>query len=105
MPDPSPASKDPKPSRIRNLTGPHIRTLRRATRPKVSQDDLAGRLAALGINLDRSAISRIESQERHVTDIELIAIARALHVSLDRLAGEIDYRQGRFSEFLKAAED
>ncbi len=57
-----------------------IRELRRAARPRVTQEDLAGRLAALGLVLDRSAVSRIENQERVLTDIEVIAIARALRL-------------------------
>lgn len=48
----------------------------------VSQDDLAGRLAAQGVFLDRTAVSRIESQERYVMDYEATALADALKVSI-----------------------
>ena len=65
----------------RNDAGPKIKKLRLAAKPTVSQDDLAGRLAARGITLDRSAISRIESQTRIIMDYELVAIARSLKVS------------------------
>jgi hypothetical protein len=58
------------------------------SKPAVSQDDLAGRLAALGVSLDRSAISRIENQSRYVMDYEAAAIARALKVSVAWLFGE-----------------
>jgi transcriptional regulator with XRE-family HTH domain len=68
----------PSPASRRNFLGPRIRELRRAARPRVTQEDLAGRLAALGLVIDRSAVSRIENQERVLTDIEVIAIARAL---------------------------
>jgi transcriptional regulator with XRE-family HTH domain len=54
----------------------------------VSQDDLAGRLAAQGILLDRTAISRIENQSRYTMDYEAAAIARALKVSVAWLFGE-----------------
>jgi transcriptional regulator with XRE-family HTH domain len=54
----------------------------------MTQDDLAGRLAARGLLLDRSAISRIESQSRYLMDYEIIAIARSLKVSVSRLFGE-----------------
>lgn len=47
-------------------------------KPPVSQDDLSGRLAAIGVTIDQGAISRIESQSRYLMDYELIAIARAL---------------------------
>ncbi|GEM_PF-721868 len=64
----------------KNFLGPRIRELRRSARPKVSQEDLAGRMAALGFTIDRSAISRIENQERAITDIEFIAIAQCLRI-------------------------
>jgi hypothetical protein len=54
----------------------------------VSQDDLAGRLAAQGIVMDRSAVSRIENQSRYAMDYEAAAIARALKVSVAWLFGE-----------------
>jgi hypothetical protein len=41
-----------------------------------------------GILLDRTAISRIESQARYVMDYEAAAIARALKVSVAWLYGE-----------------
>ena len=63
-------------------------TARLECQPPVSQDDLAGRLAAKGISLDRSAISRIESQTRYVMDYEVAAIAKCLKVSVAWLYGE-----------------
>ena len=39
-------------------------------------------LAVRGINLDRSAISRIENRERYLMDYEISAIARSLKVSV-----------------------
>lgn len=72
----------------RNQIGPRIRAARLKARPRVSQDDLAGRLAARGICIDRSAISRIESQERYLMDYEITAIARSLKVSVAWLFGE-----------------
>jgi transcriptional regulator with XRE-family HTH domain len=72
----------------RNLIGPKVRQVRLRTKPAVSQDDLAGRLAARGIQLDRSAVSRIENQERYVMDYEIAAIAKCLKVSVAELFGE-----------------
>jgi len=63
-----------------NDVGPSIRKIRLASKEKISQQDLAGRLAARGVSLDRSAVSRIENQERGLLDYELIAIARSLKV-------------------------
>ncbi len=72
----------------RNIIGERVRQARAKMQPPVSQDDLAGRLAAKGICLDRSAISRIESQTRYVMDYEAAALARALKVSVGWLFGE-----------------
>jgi hypothetical protein len=67
-------------SKRRNITGKRIRRARLAAKPPVSQEDLYGRLAALGITLDQGAISRVESEERYLMDYELLAIAKALRV-------------------------
>lgn len=63
-----------------NDYGPLIRRKRLAAKTKISQDDLSGRLAAVGIWLDRSAISRIENQERGILDYELMAIVKILKI-------------------------
>ena len=75
-------------ARERNLVGRRVREARLKSTPPVSQDDLAGRLAARGISLDQTAISRIESQARYLMDYEAAAIARALKVSVAWLFGE-----------------
>ena len=54
----------------RNVIGSRVRKARLASNPAVTQEDLAGRLAALDVQMDRSAISRIESQDRYVMDYE-----------------------------------
>ena len=69
----------------KNLIGPTIKQVRLSLKPKVSQQDLAGRLAARGVLIDRSAIARIESGDRFVRDFEIIGIAAALRVPLQRL--------------------
>jgi transcriptional regulator with XRE-family HTH domain len=65
----------------RNLIGPKLRKLRLAKKPEVTLEDLAGKLAARGVHLDRSAIGRIENQNRYVLDYELKALADALRIS------------------------
>jgi len=69
-------------SRSRNVIGGRVKEARLRLKPAVTQDDLAGRLSARGVSLDRSAISRIESHERYVMDYEALAIASALKVSI-----------------------
>jgi hypothetical protein len=72
----------------RNLIGDRVRKARLACKPPVTQDDLAGRLAARGVTLDQTAVSRIENQTRYAMDYEVAAIARALKVSVAFLYGE-----------------
>jgi transcriptional regulator with XRE-family HTH domain len=72
----------------RNLIGGRIRKARLACAPQVTQEDLAGRLAARGIYIDQTAVSRIENQDRYLMDYEIVAIAKALKVSVAYLFGE-----------------
>jgi transcriptional regulator with XRE-family HTH domain len=76
-----------KTSRIegRNLIGASLREVRLRQKPAVSLEDLAGRLAARGVSLDRSAIGRIENGNRYVLDYELKALAHSLKVSIEDL--------------------
>jgi len=47
-------------------------------------------MAAKGIVLDQTAISRIENQTRYLMDYEIVALARCLKVSVAWLFGESD---------------
>lgn len=76
----------------RNLIGERIRKARLACKPAVTQDNLVGRLAARGITIDQTAISRIENQTRYLMDYEIAAIARSLKVSVGWLFGETENR-------------
>jgi len=74
----------------RNIIGKRIREARLKCSPPVSQDDLAGRLAARGIILDQTAISRIENQTRYLMDYEIKMVAKCLKVSVGWLFSEQD---------------
>jgi len=65
-----------------------VRIARLALRPPVSQEDLSGRLAAKGIQITQTAISKLENRQRYVMDYEALAIAKALRVSVSWLYGE-----------------
>jgi len=69
----------------KNICGSAIRKLRERHRPLVTQDQLAGKVAVLGIVLDRTAIAKIESGQRGVADYELAAIAYALGLTVSSL--------------------
>ena len=69
----------------RNITGRAILRIRAAAKPKVVQEDMVGRLARLGIQLNQSQIAKIESGLRPVLDYEIAAIAKALKVPVQAL--------------------
>lgn len=64
----------------KNIVGSHIRKARKES--KVTQAELAARLQVTGIRIDRAAISKLETGNRPVTDIEIDAIARILKVPI-----------------------
>ena len=71
----------------KNLIGDKVRQARHRNKPKITQTDLIARLAVRGIELDKTTISKIEAKTRPVTDIELVAIADSLGVSILWLLG------------------
>jgi len=68
--------------------GEEVRKIRLGLKPAVTQEDLAGRLAVGGFdNLTRVLVNRIESGKRTVIDVEVLALAKALKVPVQRLFG------------------
>ena len=65
-----------------NISGQNIARIRKSLVPKLSQRALADKLQLCGIDVDKNAIQRIECGKRFVTDIELVAIAEVLNVSV-----------------------
>jgi len=72
----------------RNIVGRSVAEARQFCKPALTQDALSGKLAQLGIQLDRAAIAKIENDQRHVLDYELKALARALGVEVNWLLGD-----------------
>lgn len=68
-----------------NLCGTKIYQLRKSHAPKMSQRILADKLQLLGIDVDKNAIQRIESGQRFVTDIELVALASVFNITVNDL--------------------
>lgn len=50
-----------------------------------SQRDLAQQLQLLGYDMDKNVITRIETQKRYVTDIELQALCTILDTTFEEL--------------------
>ncbi|WP_342506123.1 helix-turn-helix transcriptional regulator [Sporosarcina sp. FSL K6-2383] len=67
----------------RNLIGGNLKRIRKEKH--ITQDELSARLLTSGTNLDRPMISKIENLTREVTDIELVAIAEILSISVHEL--------------------
>lgn len=59
------------------------------SRRKTTQEDLVGRLAVQEIFMTQAQIAKIESGTRPVKDYELIAIAKALRVSVQAIIDEM----------------
>lgn len=72
----------------KNIIGRRVAEGRHRHRPELTQDALSGKLAQLGIELDRAAIAKIENNHRHVLDYELSALAKALGVEVSWLLGD-----------------
>ncbi len=62
----------------RNSVGKTVKRLRK--QQNLTQEDLAGRAAAVGWNISRDVVKRIERGEREITDIDLRVLAKALRV-------------------------
>ena len=69
----------------RNLIGARVTLARLAMGMK--QVELLAKLQLAGVDLSVPALSLLEGQKRPVTDIELVALADILHVSVDWLLG------------------
>ena len=72
----------PKPTRSsgeKNLVSSRLIELRR--QQNLSQRDLAHKLQLAGYDMDKNVITRIETNKRYVTDIELRVLSQVLGVS------------------------
>ena len=73
---------------MRNVVGPRVREARYREGKRVTQEQLAARLQSQGIDIDRTAISKIETGKRPVMDFEIVAICQALNIKIATLFGE-----------------
>ena len=48
---------------------------------KLTQDQVAAKLQVMGVNIDQQALSRIEHNQRMVTDYEFACLCQVLQVS------------------------
>lgn len=76
----------------KNLVGKRMRIARAMMNPPISQADLLARLQLNGMTISQATLSKIETGERSVTDMELVEIAKALGVDILWLLGETETR-------------
>ena len=69
----------------KNIVGARIRKARKDAKPPVTQLELVARLQVLGTKIDQGRLSKIETGQRPVSDIEIAAIAKALRIQVSLL--------------------
>lgn len=70
-----------------NVCGDRVRLGRAMHKPPLTQEDLAREINLLGMDMTKLIISRIEKNQRHVCDAELVMLSRALGKSMEWLCG------------------
>lgn len=68
---------------MRNVVGERVETIRK--KKGITQKELADTLLKKGVPISTSGLSKIEKKIRRVTDIEIVALAEALEVSVNYL--------------------
>ena len=71
------------PDNRNNMCGRNVARFRKEM--KISQRELADRLQLISLDVDKNAVQRIESGQRFVTDIELVALSRVLNKGFEEL--------------------
>ena len=72
----------------RNLIGSRVVEIRK--KKGIKQKELLAQLQVRGVDMNVSGLSKLEGQTRCVTDVELVALADILEVSLDYLLGRVE---------------
>jgi transcriptional regulator with XRE-family HTH domain len=72
----------------RNLVGARVESARK--KQGMKQKELLAQLQVSGVDMNASGLSKLEGQIRFVTDVELVALADILNVSVDWLLGRED---------------
>ena len=70
-----------------NICGDRVRLARAMHKPPLRQEDLAREINLMGMDMTKLIISRIEKNQRHVCDGELVMLAKALGVTMEWLCG------------------
>ena len=71
----------------KNIIGTRVVALRKSK--KMKQKEFLAKLQTVGPDISPTSLSRLEGQNRLVQDYEVVAIAKALEVSVRELLGEV----------------
>jgi len=71
----------------RNIIGRRVKEARQGFSPPLTQDQLSGRLAKEGVQLDRVALAKVEGGRRCAFDFEVKALATVLKIDVNWLLG------------------
>ena len=72
----------------KNIIGRRLRIYRAMQNPPMTQSDLLAKLHVNGFEISQPTLSKIENEERIVTDSELLNISKAINVDIHWLLGE-----------------
>ncbi|SFH31302.1 Helix-turn-helix [Desulfotomaculum arcticum] len=70
----------------KNMIGAKVVALRKAR--NIKQKDFLAKLQTVGLDISPTSLSRLEGQYRLVQDYEIVAIAKALDISVEELLGK-----------------
>lgn len=71
-----------------NICGDRVRLGRAMQKPPLTQNDLARKMQLAGMDMTQAIVSKIEKNQRHVCDGELLMLSKVLGVSMEWLCGE-----------------
>jgi transcriptional regulator with XRE-family HTH domain len=77
-------------AKSKNVVGARIKQARLGAQPRITQNELVARLEILGVTVTRSGLSKIENGLRPLSDVEAVAFAKGLKVTVAWLFGDSD---------------
>ena len=87
----------PRKQQSRNIIGERVRQARLRFNPPLTQDQLSGKLASHGVQLDRVALTKIEIGQRCAYDTEVQGSLRSLTGRRQLASGNLSFEATRMS--------
>ena len=72
----------------RNIVFRKIKELR--AKQNMSQGELAAKMQVMNVNIDQQSVSRIENNERGISDYELVCLAKVFNVDVNYLLEDFE---------------